>query len=455
MQIKGEGKPGVFEENIFPNSDSKVTFSKEDFDLLKKEAFKMGPVIFEAYGDIERIINEKIKAKLGTTTKTFRFVGLDTYEPADFSTSFFQKENFHKLSSGDERSFSEITGIQSNQKLIVIANYVLHHQKAKLPEFLRRCAGATTIILDEPVERKKWENVDYRFAVIAYDMLANMAINPQWAESFLKNPDEFFVDYIFTDELEGASTENTYFGTSPVSSLTKIKSVLEVNLFEKDEVAKGWVEMLKLDHSTPEKSDRVMVAYPYILNWLKENNLVSLLDIGSGEGYLGSIIPATVNYKGVEPSKPLVETAKKQYSGGNLEYVLGSAYNTGLPNENTDGIVSVMVWFHLADLNKAAVEVFRNLKPGGKFLIITSNSLARKIWESFYQDLKVEGNILIGKFSTPQSRLEESVIYLHPNEEIANSFKNAGLVVEKIEPIGLGTSDDTKIFVAISGFKNN
>ncbi len=192
----------------------------------------------------------------------------------------------------------------------------------------------------------------------------------------------------------------------------------EINFFENEEVANEWVEMLKLDHSVPEESDRVKVAYPYILNWLKENHIINLLDTGSGEGYLGSIIPKEINYVGIDTSEHLVETAKKQYIQDNLKYFLGSAYATKLEDKNSDGIVSVMVWFHLADLNTSARELYRNLKPGGKFLIITSNSLAREIWERFFIDLKVQGNKLMGKFSTTQSTLRESIIYLHPNEEI-------------------------------------
>jgi SAM-dependent methyltransferase len=198
----------------------------------------------------------------------------------------------------------------------------------------------------------------------------------------------------------------------------------------------------------------MMAVYPYILNWLKENNIECLVDIGAGEGYLGSIIPNDIPYTGIEPSKYLVDIAHKQYSSSNLNYRLGSAYDTGLENENTDGAVSVLVWFHLSDLATSAKELQRNLKPGGKFLIITSNSKSRKVWESYFVNLKISGDTLSGVFSTELSTLQESEIHIHPNEKIAESLVNAGLTVESIETIGLGENEETKIFIAISGTKN-
>ena len=163
----------------------------------------------------------------------------------------------------------------------------------------------------------------------------------------------------------------------------------EINFFEKDDIAKSWIEMLKLDHSNPDKSVRMTAVYPYILDWLEKNKITEVVDVGSGDGYLASIIPECVNYTGIEPSKYLVESARRQHIGANIKHENGSAYGTNLVDGNCEGAVSVMVWFHLLDLDKAAKELYRNLKQNGKFLIITSNSLARETWKGFYQKLSI------------------------------------------------------------------
>ena len=189
------------------------------------------------------------------------------------------------------------------------------------------------------------------------------------------------------------------------------------------------------------------------MNWIKQNNIQNLVDIGSGEGFLGSILPDSINYIGIEPSETLVSIAMEQYIQNNLKYKVGSAYNTSLPDGSVGAVISVMVWFHLADLDKSAKELFRNLKHGGKFLIITSNPDARKIWESFFSELKIDSDIMIGKFETEDYVFEESIIYMHQKKKILDSLKRAGLRIEKDENIGIAEKDDDKLFYAITGIK--
>jgi SAM-dependent methyltransferase len=228
----------------------------------------------------------------------------------------------------------------------------------------------------------------------------------------------------------------------------------ESNLFNKPEIAKEWVKTLDYEHEQKEPMDRKKIIYPYILDWVKENNVSgNIVDIGSGEGFLSSQMPENIRYIGIEPSEALVEIAHKRYKSESRQFIIGTAYNTGLEDQNTSAIVSVMVWFHLKDLENSAKEVYRNLKPGGKFLIISSNPLARQRWEGFYEDLKVEGKTLAGKINTPGFPLTESEIHIHTNEEVVSSLENAGLIVEKVEAIGSPIEEDQKLFVAISGGK--
>lgn len=228
----------------------------------------------------------------------------------------------------------------------------------------------------------------------------------------------------------------------------------ENNYFESAETAEQWVEMLDKDHGDIENSGRVRVIYPYILQWISNNNIQKLLDIGCGEGYLGSIVPDYIKYVGVEPSENLLTVAEKRYAKNNVKYVQGNAYN--MPSEivGFEGAVSVMVWFHLKDLDKSAQQLSKVLEKGGKFLIITSNSQVIETWKSFYNDLDVvDGYILIGRFNTLQSQMQKSEIYVHDNNEIKKSLEESGLVVDKIQPLGLEIEDKDKIFVAISGHK--
>jgi hypothetical protein len=65
----------------------------------------------------------------------------------------------------------------------------------------------------------------------------------------------------------------------------------------------------------------------------------------------------------------------------------------------------------------------------------------------------VDGKKLSGKVNTPVVPMEESITYIHTNEEVRESLENVGLVVDEILPIGSPEKDDEKIFVAILGCK--
>lgn len=155
-----------------------------------------------AKGSMEAFIDKLVKTKLEKDA-ILNWIGTDTYKPDDFGNSFFKEENFQVLPEGvSEQSFRDILGIKEGEKVIFIANYVYHHMGIDFEEFKKMVYGAEKVfILEEPIEDEKEKDINYLYSQIAYDVLANVAINPLWANIFLNDPSSFKVGYLKASEI--------------------------------------------------------------------------------------------------------------------------------------------------------------------------------------------------------------------------------------------------------------
>ena len=128
-----------------------------------------------------------------------------------------------------------------------------------------------------------------------------------------------------------------------------------------------------------------------------------------------------------------------------------------------DAAFSITVWFHLEHLSKTSEELFRVLKSGGHFIIITADPDAYDIWKTHYDDIQMDGKKFIGKARvllnpdepTPIfSEISKNTFYLHTLNDILSSLKTSNLLVENVEKIGyLPIHRGRNLFVCISGKK--
>ena len=101
-----------------------------------------------------------------------------------------------------------------------------------------------------------------------------------------------------------------------------------------------------------------------------------VVDIGTGTGvYLALIAkePALAGYqvKGIEPSPQLIAYARFAYP--DREFAVGSAYDTGEPDESYDVVCANFVFIHLRNPDLALLEMRRILKPGGVLYVVDVN----------------------------------------------------------------------------------
>ena len=89
----------------------------------------------------------------------------------------------------------------------------------------------------------------------------------------------------------------------------------------------------------------------------------SVLDLGSGTG---AAFDQLLNYEttAIDPDKKMLELNTFENK------VLGSAENLPFEDNSFDNVFCCFVWRNISDTNKALQEVYRVLRPGGKFILL-------------------------------------------------------------------------------------
>lgn len=98
----------------------------------------------------------------------------------------------------------------------------------------------------------------------------------------------------------------------------------------------------------------------------------TVLEIGPGAGANLKYLPADVHFIGVEPSLLMRDSLKleAQGLGRKIDIFDGSAGRLPVADASADAVISTLVLCSVPSVDGALREVFRVLKPGGKFIFI-------------------------------------------------------------------------------------
>lgn len=116
------------------------------------------------------------------------------------------------------------------------------------------------------------------------------------------------------------------------------------------------------------------------LGWFGLKDGMSVLEVGSGSGFftekLLDLLPRS-SVTAVEID-PVLHQKAKQYlqdkAGDCVSFIQASILDTGLPANSFDFAIARLVLCHIPTPVDAAKEIFRLLKPGGKLIIIDSDT---------------------------------------------------------------------------------
>jgi ubiquinone/menaquinone biosynthesis C-methylase UbiE len=99
-----------------------------------------------------------------------------------------------------------------------------------------------------------------------------------------------------------------------------------------------------------------------------------VVDLGCGSGVFTHLLQRRgYRSSGVDLSSKLLEIARAKFS--NIEFIEGDVERLPFPDASFDGVFLSGVLHHLPDRSHCAAEVFRILRPGGKFVAFDPNRM--------------------------------------------------------------------------------
>ncbi len=162
------------------------------------------------------------------------------------------------------------------------------------------------------------------------------------------------------------------------------------------------------DYNQTRKADPYLTQR--IVNLLKPNKDGLYLDIGCGTGnYTSAVSAKGYSFIGIDPSEKMLAKAKLKSPA--IDWRLGSAEMTNLPNDFVDGIMASLTIHHWTNLDKGFQELFRVLKQDGSMLLFTATPQQMKgYWLNHYFP----------------KMLTDSIRQMPSFEEVASAIQKAG-----------------------------
>jgi ubiquinone/menaquinone biosynthesis C-methylase UbiE len=121
------------------------------------------------------------------------------------------------------------------------------------------------------------------------------------------------------------------------------------------------------------------------------------LDLGSGTGRFTPALAAAFGpVTGVEPAAKMRAIAQAQAAHPGVRYLSGSAEAIPLPDASVDYTLMFLVWHHVRGQARAARELARVTRPGGKILLRAQfrDHMPRLWWLEFFpRGLEVDASI--------------------------------------------------------------
>ncbi|WP_028891223.1 bifunctional demethylmenaquinone methyltransferase/2-methoxy-6-polyprenyl-1,4-benzoquinol methylase UbiE [Tenacibaculum sp. 47A_GOM-205m] len=203
-----------------------------------------------------------------------------------------------------------------------------------------------------------------------------------------------------------------------------IKPYKDSELGKKEQVAKMF-DNISEDYDGLNR----VISFGIDVSWRKkvvklvgENNPKQILDIATGTGDL-ALMMSQLNPErivGLDISEGMLQVGRQKVAKANLsnkiEMVVGDSENIPFPDSTFDAITVSFGVRNFENLDKGLTEIFRVLKPGGKFVVLETSNPTKF---PFKQGYKLYTNFILPIIGKLFSKDKVAYSYL---SETANSF---------------------------------
>ena len=148
------------------------------------------------------------------------------------------------------------------------------------------------------------------------------------------------------------------------------------------------------DVFTPQASARLVAAF---VELSRLRPPARIADLGCGSGTFTALLArAGYDCVGLDISAKLIEVGRRKYPG--IEFAEGDIEHLPFPDASFDGVLLSGVVHHFPDPSRCAGEVFRILRPQGRFVAFDPNRMNPFMWlyrdpaSPFYSSLGVTPN---------------------------------------------------------------
>lgn len=177
----------------------------------------------------------------------------------------------------------------------------------------------------------------------------------------------------------------------------------------------------------------------HLMNWLPNDNQLTVLDLGSGTGFFTNILAGKYQHViGLDMSKRMLNFANEQRTQ-NITWIAGDAYNIPLQDNSVDLVYSNLMIQWCNPISVVLKEVLRVLKPGGMFIFSTlvdgtlyelKSSWAQVDDDKHVIDFKGEKEI-IGCLNSSNSKVVE-----HHVKNIVLEYENVLHLAHELKGLG-------------------
>jgi len=163
-----------------------------------------------------------------------------------------------------------------------------------------------------------------------------------------------------------------------------------------------------------------------------------IIDIGSGTGDLINLILKKItpnNIYSVDLNEQMLSYAIKKFKNKNIKFIKANAEKLPFKDNTFDKYIISFCLRNVTDINKALLESYRILKPGGVFYCLEFSTPETSIINKVYNGYKKNIIPWIGEKITQNRRaykyLEESITLFPNQKELIKNLKKVGFFETK------------------------